>query len=134
MYSKRTSRLTADITLDTHNLLREACLKYDAPKGKLLERMIINFCGDAKPATQVAVVKKETVKRTMFKPPTVEEVREYCDSRCNNVDPQNFVDHYTGNGWIRGKTKVKCWKACVRTWENKDKPAAKSNESLQGNW
>ena len=73
------------------------------------------------PATQVAVVKKETVKRTMFKPPTVEEVREYCDSRCNNVDPQNFVDHYTGNGWIRGKTKVKCWKACVRTWKIKIK-------------
>ncbi len=141
MYSKRTSRLTADITLDTHNLLREACKKYDAPKGKLLERMIINFCGDAKPAhekpsrgiiVETSIEKPKPVKR--FVPPTVEEVREYCDSRCNNVDPQNFVDHYTGNGWIRGKTKVKCWKACVRTWENKDKPAAVEKTSLKGKW
>lgn len=60
MYKKRTSRLTADITLDTHNLLREACLKYDAPKGKLLERMIINFCGDTKPT----VANNATVETT----------------------------------------------------------------------
>ena len=41
---KRTSRVTADITLDAHNLLRDACLKFDSSKGKLLERMIRNFC------------------------------------------------------------------------------------------
>jgi len=68
MYSKRTSRLTADITLDTHNLLREACKKYDAPKGKLLERMIINFCGDAKPtAANNATVEKPKAPKTKRK-------------------------------------------------------------------
>ncbi len=68
MYTKRTSRLTADITLDTHNLLREACLKYDAPKGKLLERMIINFCGDAKPTTaNNATVEKVKAPKTKRK-------------------------------------------------------------------
>ena len=46
MYVNITSRLTADITLATHNLLRQACLKYDAPKGKLLERMILNYSVD----------------------------------------------------------------------------------------
>ena len=132
----RNSRLTADVSLEAHNRLRVYAEKHERSKGFLLEKMIRKFCAEveAAPVTQVAVVKKETVKRTMFKTPTVEEVREYCDSRCNNVDPQNFVDHYTGNGWIRGKTKVKCWKACVRTWENKDKPTVKSNESLKGKW
>lgn len=134
---KRNSRLTADITLEAHNMLREAGLKFDCSKGKLVEKMIRRFCvGDTEPvaATNIAVVEKPKTPVKRFVPPTVEEVREYCDSRCNNVDPQNFVDHYTGNGWVRGKTKVKCWKACVRTWENKDKPAVKVQENLQGNW
>lgn len=43
---KRTSRLTADITLDAHNLLRDACLKFDSSKGKLIEKMIRKFLGE----------------------------------------------------------------------------------------
>lgn len=55
--------------------------------------------------------------RTM-KRPTVDEVRAYCEERCNCVDPERFVDHYTANGWkVGGKTPMKDWKACVRTWE-----------------
>lgn len=54
-----------------------------------------------------------------FKPPTVEEVREYCTVRANNVDPQTFVDFYTGKGWMVGKNKMKDWQAAVRTWEKK---------------
>jgi len=54
---------------------------------------------------------------TRFIPPTVEEVAEYCRERGNSIDAQAFVDHYETNGWIRGKTKIKDWRACVRTWE-----------------
>lgn len=56
-------------------------------------------------------------KTTRFKPPTVEEVAAYCLERGNHVDAQRFVDYYTSNGWMRGKTKIKDWRACVRTWE-----------------
>ncbi len=56
-------------------------------------------------------------KTTRFKPPTVEEVAAYCLERGNHVDAQRFVDYYTANGWMRGKTKIKDWRACVRTWE-----------------
>ena len=56
-----------------------------------------------------------------FRPPTVEEVRTYCEERCNRVDAQRFVDHYTANGWkIGGKAAMKDWKAAVRTWEKND--------------
>lgn len=90
-------------------------------KSNWLNDLIDHLRDKAQPKTEIAPAKeKKVVKR--FTPPTVEEVKEYCDSRCNNVNAQNFVDHYTGNGWVRGKTKVKCWKACVRTWEHKDKP------------
>lgn len=60
-----------------------------------------------------------------FKKPTLEEVTSYCQERDNNVNPQAFIDHYEANGWFRGKTKIKSWKACVRTWEQnaKEKPA-----------
>lgn len=56
-----------------------------------------------------------------FVPPTVDEVREYCEERENGIDPCAFINHYTANGWMRGKTKIKDWKACVRTWESKRK-------------
>ena len=63
-----------------------------------------------------------------FKPPTVAEVSEYCKERGNNVNPATFIDHYEANGWMRGKNKVKCWKACVRTWERNNTPKARAQE------
>lgn len=63
-------------------------------------------------------------RATRFTPPTVEEVAEYCRERGNNVDPQHFVDFYSAKGWMVGKNKMKDWKACVRTWERRDKATA----------
>lgn len=57
-----------------------------------------------------------------FVPPTVDEVRAYCQDRQNGIDPQRFIDHYTSNGWMVGKNKMKDWKAAVRTWEQREKP------------
>lgn len=54
-----------------------------------------------------------------FTPPTLEEVISYCRERQNTVDPNKFINHYEANGWMRGKNKIKDWKACVRTWEEK---------------
>ena len=68
-----------------------------------------------------------------FVPPTVDQVREYCEERCNSVNPQRFVDYYSSNGWMVGKNKMKDWKAAVRTWEQKEKsygkPAAPKNSN-----
>jgi hypothetical protein len=62
-------------------------------------------------------------------PPTLDEVRAYCNERNNNVDAEKWFDHYTSNGWMVGKTKMKDWKAAVRTWERNEygnkKPAAR---------
>lgn len=55
------------------------------------------------------------VKR--FSKLTVEEVAAYCKERNNNVDPQRFWDFYEAKGWKIGKSPMKDWKACVRTWE-----------------
>jgi len=60
-------------------------------------------------------------KKGRFTPPTVKEIEDYCRERSNDVDAQKFMDHYEANGWMRGKAKIKNWKACVRTWETKKK-------------
>lgn len=56
-------------------------------------------------------------KSSRFIPPTVEEVRDYCNERNNNIDAENFVDYYESKGWMIGRNKMKDWKASVRTWE-----------------
>ena len=80
------------------------------------------------PATNQQLTTNEQIKqeeqgikpRKRFTPPTVDEVAAYCRERGNAVDAQRFVDFYTASGWMRGKTPVKDWKACVRTWERND--------------
>jgi hypothetical protein len=52
-----------------------------------------------------------------FTQPTLEQVRDYCKERNKGVDPNKWIDHYTSNGWMVGKNKMKDWKAAVRTWE-----------------
>jgi hypothetical protein len=61
------------------------------------------------------ITDKEKTKR--FIPPSLNEVIEYCQERKNLVDPSKFIDHYTSNGWMVGKNKMKDWKASIRTWE-----------------
>ncbi|MCR9201368.1 MAG: hypothetical protein NXI04_22215 [Planctomycetaceae bacterium] len=70
--------------------------------------------------------KAKAAKR--FKPPTADEVRDYCEGRRNTVDPQSFVDFYASKGWKVGKNRMQDWKACVRTWEQRDKQTAAASE------
>ncbi len=55
-----------------------------------------------------------------FVKPTIEEVRQYCQERRNNVDPQTFFDFYESKGWRVGREAMKNWQACVRTWEKRN--------------
>ena len=54
-----------------------------------------------------------------FKKPTINEIAEYCIERNNNIDAETFYDFYESKDWKVGKTKMKDWKACVRTWEKR---------------
>lgn len=65
--------------------------------------------------------KNSAQARVVFVPPTVEEVAEYCSSRRNNIEAQEFVDFYTSKGWMVGSNRMKDWKAAVRTWEQRKK-------------
>jgi len=78
--------------------------------------------------------------KVRFKKPTLDEVKNYCILRNNNIDAEAFIDFYESKNWQIGKNKMKDWKAAVRTWErrNKNKPQTMSkidtqlNEYLKG--
>lgn len=80
----------------------------------------------------ICVVEKPQQTHTYFKPPTVEEVKEYCIERNNNIDAEYFVDFQEARGWVlsNGK-KMKDWKATIRTWERNNynrKPVNKNSK------
>ncbi len=72
-----------------------------------------------------------------FKKPTVNDINDYCKQRNNTIDAETFFDFYESKDWKVGKTKMKCWKACVRTWEkrqtNKKSSMSKIHLHLQKN-
>lgn len=62
---------------------------------------------------------KENNIKEKFKKPTIEEIENYIKELGVVLDANNFYDYYESKGWIIGKTTMKNWKACVRTWVRK---------------
>jgi hypothetical protein len=60
--------------------------------------------------------------RRKFVPPSLDQVRAYCQERRSAVDPEAWMNHYQANGWLIGKNKMHDWKAAVRTWEKRATP------------
>lgn len=68
--------------------------------------------------------KEKESKRKRFTPPSVDEVREYCNEINATISPEAFVDYYAAQGWVYGKSgkQMKDWKAAVRNWQRREKP------------
>lgn len=73
----------------------------------------------------------EDTKKENFKKPTIEEIRNYCLERNNNIDAQSFYDYYCANGWKVGKNPMKDWKATVRNWERSSKTKTNREEQTE---
>ena len=56
-----------------------------------------------------------------FVPPTAEEVRNYANALGLDMTASQFVDYYTGNGWMIGSTPMKDWRAAARVWAQREK-------------
>ena len=79
----------------------------------------------------VTDINSEVKPRSVFKPPTLDEVKEYCWERNNGIDAQSFIDFYSSKGWMIGKNKMKDWKAAIRTWEQRNnKPTPTPNQGF----
>jgi len=106
--------LSYNLTVENHKALKEVG-KSVGSASFWLDRHLKEHFSKGAPVTKELLAVKPKTKR--FKPPTICEVSAYCEERQNNVNPESFINHYESNGWMRGKAKVKDWKACVRTWE-----------------
>ena len=63
-----------------------------------------------------------TKTNKVFTPPLLQDVEIYCKDRNNGIDPQTFIDFYQARGWkFKTGQPVKDWKACIRTWESRNK-------------
>ena len=94
-------------------------IKSERFKKALSDTLCIPYVYPMYTSDTVTVTDTDTVTGKS-KRPTVEEVREYCKERGNQVDPERWFDYYTSNGWKVGKNPMKDWKAAVRTWERTD--------------
>lgn len=72
------------------------------------------------------VVPKVTPVSHRFTKPTIQELKEYCLERKNEVDAEQFFNYYESNGWKVGRNSMKDWKSAVRTWERNNKQFAKT--------
>lgn len=71
------------------------------------------------------IIKRESKKREktdaakpQFTPPTLEEVKAYCEERNSSVDPVQFWTYFNEGGWKDAKgQQVQRWKQKLLTWE-----------------
>ena len=56
----------------------------------------------------------------VFKKPTLEEIKAYCQERKNTINPEQFLAYYEANGWKVGKNPMKDWRAAIRSWETRE--------------
>jgi uncharacterized protein YdaU (DUF1376 family) len=70
---------------------------------------------------------KPKSKSKLFIKPTIDEIKNYCLERKNNVNAESFSNYYEARGWKLKGIQMKDWKACVRTWEGNDYKPKQNN-------
>ena len=71
--------------------------------------MVMDWCGEYKSA-------KAATKAEGFIHPSLREIRDYSTEIDSGVNPVEFFNHYESTGWMKGKSKMKDWKAAFRGW------------------
>ena len=114
---------------DKHQTVRNQKSKYPAPpKDESNPQAIASNCKQLEanvPVIQSNPNPNPNPNPRRFTPPTLEEVTAYCRERGNQVNPQTFIDFYSSKGWKVGNQPMKDWKACVRTWEQRERKQIK---------
>lgn len=120
-------KLTSELTIKTTNRNTIISIKnYENYQG-LTSNLTNNQQTTNKLLTTTKEYKNEKNEKK-FIVPTVQQVEEYCKERNNNIDAEYFINYYDAKGWMIGKNKVKDWKACIRTWEQRNKKDIDKNK------
>jgi hypothetical protein len=96
-----------------------ARMRWDASACERIQNDAKNADNDNDNDNDNDIIKDKAPKR--FQKPTIDQIREYMIEQHMIVEPDKFFNHYEANGWMRGKNKIKDWRACVRTWKQNQK-------------
>lgn len=78
--------------------------------------------------------KNKNKSESVFIPPTVEEIRAYCDEKGYSIDVDFFFNYYNSAQWTRKDgTPVLNWKQTVVTWAKKDQEKSKDQDKPKKN-
>ncbi len=115
------------LTYEKHRAIRDEEERRDYMKNLMRQKRAVSKVSrrepplaqaeaDSREQIAEAIVKRETV-REHYSRPSLGEVTSYCEERGKGIDPQQWFDFYTSNGWKVGRNSMKDWRAAVRTWE-----------------
>lgn len=128
---------TGEITIKSTNRFSIVSIvnweKYQTNPKELTNKLTNELTNNQQTTNNIKEYKEIKNKRNIYInniPPTLDEVRDYCLERKNNVDPESFINFYDSKGWMIGKNKMKDWKAAVRTWERNRKQENKTGVDL----
>ena len=90
---------------------------------KINEQQVIKLLNNLSATNLTSINKNKEIRiiNKYFTIPTISEVENYCIERKNNIEAESFINFYDSKGWMVGKNKMKDWRACVRTWEMREK-------------
>lgn len=118
-WQKDTKDATASDRIQSHNTDAKRCLTdTDTDTNSDTDSLLKRESVEKKVATAPT--------RTRFIKPSIDEVKAYAkDMGYYGFNADRFLAYYESNGWKVGRNPMKDWKAAVRNWAQKDKPAAR---------
>ena len=78
-------------------------------------------------------MEKENISKRKFSKPSLQDVQDYINEKGYHFNADDFINHYEAVGWKVGKSPMKDWRACCRTWESNYKKKPNSNNN-KNNW
>ena len=90
---------------------------------KINEQQVIKLLNNLSATNLTSINKNKEIKiiNKLFTIPNISEVESYCIERKNNIEAESFINFYDSKGWMVGRNKMKDWRACIRTWEMREK-------------
>lgn len=109
---------------DNENRKTSHCDNRDRKASQSIAKIAVSVSDYVSVSDKDIEKEKDKKEKGRFIKPSVDDVRAYISEKGYHVDAQSFVDFYESKGWRVGNSPMKDWKACVRTWERreKDKP------------
>lgn len=110
--------MSVDIQLSFGKFLRLSMVEYRRQcGGELSAQMAEEQIDRCHNAWHAARAQKEKAKRTVFLPPTPEEVERYSQEIGYPLDGTGWCLFYEQKGWKTGSAKMANWRAAVRNWK-----------------